>query len=93
MLIRGFMLPVPDLSCRVIGQVGTSTDRLVLVRLFLCPQIPKHLDRGRAVPGVMVVRPILLGKSLTRGLGRERIRVGGFMDILAALKQEEAKVQ
>jgi hypothetical protein len=41
----------------------------------------------------MVVRPILLGTVLTQGLGRERIRVGGFMDILAALKQEEAKLQ
>src|SRR5258707_10172261 len=38
-------------------------------------------------------RPILLGTSLTRSLGRERIRVGGFMDILAALRQEETKLQ
>jgi hypothetical protein len=41
----------------------------------------------------MVVRPILLGTILTRVLGREKIRVGGFMDILAALRQEEAKLQ
>jgi hypothetical protein len=35
----------------------------------------------------------LLGASLTRCIRRERIRAGGFMDILAALKQEEAKLQ
>jgi len=36
----------------------------------------------------------LLGKTLTRRLGRERIpALGGFMNILAALKQEETKLQ
>src|SRR5882762_9701197 len=35
----------------------------------------------------------LLGRSLTRGLGRERIRAGGFMNILAALTQAEAKLK
>ncbi len=36
----------------------------------------------------------LLGKTLTRRLGRETIPdTGGFMNILAALRQEEAKLQ
>src|SRR6266480_1319279 len=35
----------------------------------------------------------LLGKTLTRRLGRETIPPGGFMNILAALKREEAKLQ
>jgi hypothetical protein len=35
----------------------------------------------------------LLGGSLTRCPGRERIRAGGFMNILAALRQAEAKLK
>jgi hypothetical protein len=35
----------------------------------------------------------LLGRSLTRRGGRETIRPGGFMDILAAIKREEKKLE
>jgi hypothetical protein len=35
----------------------------------------------------------LLGKTLTRVLGRERIPPGGFMDILAAIKREEKRLE
>src|SRR6266566_2832464 len=35
----------------------------------------------------------LLGKTLTRRLGRETIPPGGFMNILAALRKAEAKLQ
>src|SRR5260370_20277726 len=39
-------------------------------------------------------RPIHLGKSLTRRVGRERIPGrGGFMDILAAIKREEKRLE
>ncbi len=35
----------------------------------------------------------LLGRSLTRRVGRETIRPGGFMNILAAIKREEKKLE
>jgi hypothetical protein len=69
--------------------VGVECKESVLSSSFVCRY--DQCERGRKTwPDRLL---ILLDKNSTRGLGRERIRVGGLMDILAALRQEEAKFQ